>query len=351
MTVRRLHNTCLLRPEDIEPSRPDFRVLGVFNPGAVLRGDDVMLMVRVAEAPAEIREGHVALPRWDSEVGLTVDWLAEDAIEPQDPRALRIKADRKLRLTTVSHLRVLRCPGGREVAEEVARFLPAHEHEEYGVEDPRIVAIDERFHFTYVAVSEHGAATALASTEDFRMYERRGIIFPPENKDVVLFPGRIGGEHVALHRPNPRMHFSAPGMWLAHSSDLLRWGGHKPLHAGTAPWETGRIGAGPPPIATPRGWLEIYHGMTFTDAPGVVGAYSAGLLLLDAEEPARVLYRAREPILTPETPFELEGFVPSVVFPTGIVRRDDILQVYYGAADTAVGLVELSLEELLALTD
>jgi len=348
MTLRRLHNACLLRPEDVEPSRPDFQVLGVFNPGAVERGNEVLLMVRVAEAPAETREGYVALPRWDPDDGLTVDWLPEDAVEPEDLRVVLLKAERRLRLTTVSHLRVLRCPDGREVGEEVGRFTPWTEWEQYGVEDPRIVRIDGRFYFTYVAVSEHGAATALASTEDFGAFERHGIIFPPENKDVVLFPERIGGDYVALHRPNPRMQFSAPGMWLARSPDLVNWGAHTPLYAGAAPWETGRIGAGAPPIATERGWLEVYHGMAVSAGPGVVGTYSAGLLLLDLDEPGKVLCGAREPILTPDAGFEREGFVPSVVFPTGIVRRDEVLQVYYGAADTAVGLVEFSLDELMS---
>lgn len=348
MPLRRLHNACLLRPEDVAPSRPDFQVLGVFNPGAVEVGDDVLLMARVAEAPAEEREGGVALPRWDPGEGLVADRLPVDAVEPEDPRVVLVKAERRLRLTSVSHLRVYRCPGGREVAEEVGRFVPGAEWEQYGVEDPRIVSMEGRFYFTYVAVSEHGAGTALASTEDFVTFERHGIIFPPENKDVALFPERIGGDYVALHRPNPRMHFSAPGMWLARSPDLTHWGGHEPLHAGTAPWETGRIGAGPPPIATERGWLEVYHGMALAREPGVVGTYSAGLLLLDREDPGKVLYRAEEPILTPEADFEREGFVPSVVFPTGIVRRDDVLQLYYGAADTVVGMVEVSLDAVMS---
>ena len=104
------------------------------------------------------------------------------------------------------------------------RFLPDSEMEEFGVEDPRITALGGRYYFTYVAVSRHGAATALASTTDFRQFERHGIIFCPENKDVVLFPEQVGGEFVALHRPNAATPFCRPEMWVARSPDLVRLG-------------------------------------------------------------------------------------------------------------------------------
>ena len=170
-------------------------------------------------------------------------------------------------------------------------FLPDSEMEEFGVEDPRITAVNGRYYFTYVAVSRHGAATALASTTDFRQFERHGIIFCPENKDVVLFPEQVGGEFVALHRPNAATPFCRPEMWVARSPDLVRWGRHDCLHGGDAEWETGRVGAGTPPVRVEDGWLEIYHGNRQPTRPGEVGRYSTGLLLLDHDNPARIVSR------------------------------------------------------------
>ena len=161
-----------------------------------------MLLVRVAERPRERRPGFTGLPRWDPAGGLTIDWVPDAELEPVDPRVVRRKADGLVRLTFISHLRVVRCGDGRAVREVTGvTFRPQAELEEFGVEDPRITPLDGRFYFTYVAVSRHGPATALASTADFRTFERHGVIFCPENKDVVLFPERIGGAYAALHRP------------------------------------------------------------------------------------------------------------------------------------------------------
>jgi predicted GH43/DUF377 family glycosyl hydrolase len=229
-----------------------------------------------------------------------------------------------------------------------AVFQPEGESETFGVEDPRITPIDGTYWFTYVAVSEHGAATALGSTSDFQSFQRHGIIFPTENKDVVLFPERLASQYLALHRPNGATPFTAPEMWLARSPDLIHWGAHCPLPVGSADWECSRVGAGTPPLRTPDGWLEIYHGNRKGNSAKAVGAYQAAAILLSADEPSRILGKSAEPILTPSADFEHGGFVPDVVFPTGIVQRDDVLSVYYGAADCCLAVVELSLGEVLA---
>src|SRR5438067_6263765 len=137
-------------------------------------------------------------------------------------------------------------------------------------------------------------------------------------------------------------------MWLARSPDLTHWGRHEPLHGGSAAWETGRVGAGPPPLRTPDGWLALYHGNRHPTHPGEVGAYSAGALLLDPEDPARVLRRAPEAIAEPTTDFERHGFVPGVLFPTGVVEAGETLLVYYGAADACTAVVEFARAGLLA---
>jgi predicted GH43/DUF377 family glycosyl hydrolase len=347
MTVRRLSTRLLLRPEDVPASRNDFEVVGAFNPGVVRADGEVVLLVRVAERPRERRAGCTALPRWeDGEV--LIDWVPDAEWDAVDPRVVRRKADGLVRLTFTSHLRVIRCGDGTGVREVTGvTFRPQGELEEFGVEDPRITPLNGRFYFTYVAVSRHGPATALASTSDFRTFDRHGVIFCPENKDVVVFPERVGGTFAALHRPVCGTPFTRPEMWAARSPDLIHWGAHTPLKLAHGEWQSGRVGAGCPPIRVPEGWLAIYHGNRQPTRPGEVGEYFGGALLLDTDDPTWVLKWTAEPFLRPEEGFEVNGFVPNVVFPTGVVTDGDKLLVYYGAADTVTVVAEFSLETLL----
>jgi predicted GH43/DUF377 family glycosyl hydrolase len=347
--VARLSTHLLIRPEDIPPSRDDWEVIGTFNPGAVRVGEEVVLLVRVAERPREQRPGWTALPRWSSGEGLVVDWARVEGLEFLDPRVVRRHADGLLRLTFVSHLRVAASRDGKTIDRiGPPAIVPQTSEEEFGVEDPRITPLDGRYYITYVAVSRHGAATALASTKDFHSFERHGVIFCPENKDVVLFPERVGDKYVALHRPVGATRFSAPEMWIASSCDLLHWGGHRYLYGGRHAWETGRIGGGAPPIAVTEGWLEIYHGNIRPTSPGEVGAYFGAAMLLAKDDPGRVLRTGREAILTPMEEFEREGFVANVVFPTAVVEKGDRLMVYYGASDKYSAVVELDRGEVMA---
>lgn len=346
--LNRLFNTCLIRPSDLEPSHEDLEVVGTFNPGAIAVDGEVVLLVRVAERPKERRDGLMGLPRWDISRGLVIDWVPEKELTLLDPRVVHFNETGLARITFISHLQVIRSDDGRSVRSvEGPRFGPETEYEEFGVEDPRITRIGDRYYFTYVAVSRHGAATALASTTDFQAFERHGIIFHTENKDVLLFPERIGGEYFALHRPSGDIPFTQPEMWLARSPDLIHWGKHEPFQTGDGLWEVGRIGGGTPPIRTAEGWLEIYHGHARPLETSAVGVYSAGTLLLDPDRPQHILGRSKEPIMVPEADFEREGFLPDVVFPTGIVERGETVLVYYGAADMNAGVVEFSLGDLL----
>src|SRR5262249_34721382 len=122
---------------------------------------------------------------------------------------------------------------------------------------------------------------------------------------------------------------------------------HRPLGLAGSEWQSGRVGAGAPPIRVPEGWLEIYHGNRRPTRPGQIGTYYGGILLLDPNDPARVLRRTPEPFLVPEAEFEVAGFVPNVVFPTGVVRDGEVLLVYYGAADTSTAVAEFPERALL----
>lgn len=347
--LRRLYNACLLRPADLEPSHASLEVISVFNPGAAAVGDEVVLLVRVAERPKESRPGFIALPRSDLDAGLTIDWLPVDEITVLDPRLVLMKRTGLLRLTFISHLRVVRSKDGRSIdSVDGAHFAPKEEYEEFGVEDARITPIGDAYYITYVAVSRHGVATAMASTNDFQTFRRHGIIFSPDNRDVLLFPEKIGGEYVALHRPNPGMHFSPPGMWLARSPDLLHWGRPQPFLGAKGAWQSERVGGGTPPIRTDQGWLTIYHGNEKIPGEQGVGVYLAGALLIDQDDPQQILRQSSGAIMAPEADFEREGFVPNVVFPSGLVGRGETLLVYYGAADANTGVIEFSLDELLS---
>jgi predicted GH43/DUF377 family glycosyl hydrolase len=344
----RLHSSCLLTPGQFAPSQPDMTVIGAFNPGAVATAQGTVLLIRVAEAPRLIRPGFVGLPRWDVEAGIIViDWLAEQELIAVDARVVKIRETGLLRLTSTSHLRVVRSSDARQLESSEQQILrPSLPCETYGIEDPRITPIDGRFYITYVAVSPHGAATALASTSDFSSFQPHGLIFCPENKDVVLFPERIGGKYFALHRPTTAHDFSRPEIWLASSPDLLHWGNHQPLLGSGEGWDRGRIGAGTPPIRTSEGWLVIYHGNNKAEAESGIGSYGAGMLLLDLDQPWRIRSAGIQ-ILEPEMEYECQGFVPNVLFPTGIIQQGDSLLIFSGAADTASCLVELDLADLL----
>ena len=337
----------LLGPEDIPPTSAEFCVVGAFNPGAVAFGDEVILLVRVAEqAAAEPSTEHYLLPWHDPGGGYVIDRFTAAEIDTRDGRVVHLRATGEARLTSVSHLLVVHCGDGRRVERLGAALHPHAEYEEYGMEDPRITRLDDQYYITYVAVSRHGAGTALASTTDFRTFQRHGIIFPPENKDVVLFPERISGHYAALHRPVNAMPFTGPEMWSAQSPDLVHWGKHEPLYRGRMAWETGRVGAGAPPVRTERGWLELYHGNLRPSRAGEVGAYCAGAMLLDGENPCHLLQVAPRPVLEPTEDYERVGFVPDVVFPTGIVESKGRILVYYGAADACTGVAEIQADEL-----
>ena len=349
--IPRLFSRCLLRPEDLAASQDDLSVVGAFNPGAVATREGAILMIRVAEKPRQIATDYVGLPRW--EVGsarVITDWLPREEVVFLDARVVKIRKTGLLRLTFTSHLRVYHSSDGRSLDPRPTQILkPSHDYEAYGMEDPRITAINDRFYITYVAVSCHGAATALASTQNFRTFEHHGLIFCPENKDVVLFPETIDGQHCALHRPTTAHAFSRPEIWLARSPDLLHWGRHQPLLGGNGAWDRGRIGAGTPLIRTSEGWLAIYHGNDKGDGDSGIGSYGAGLLLLDLENPEKIR-RSVGPILVAELEYECQGFVPNVVFPTGIINQGETVLIYYGAADSSTGVVELRLSDLLEMS-
>ncbi len=343
----RTRSTLLCQPSDISPSQVDWEVVGVFNPAVVAVGDELVMLARVAERPTERHDGQMPLPRWLNG-RLVSDWVVDAEVMHVDARVVMMKDTKALRLTSVSHFQVFRQSSTSDTPWAAsATVVPEEVYEEFGIEDPRISKIDGIYWITYVAVSRQGALTALMSSPDMIQFKRHGIIFPCENKDVVLFPQRINGEYVALHRPNPRSHFSPPQIWIARSPDLIHWGQHEAILQGCQRWESDRVGSGTPPILTDQGWLVLYHASESSSVVGAVGQYAAGAMLLDRFEPSRVIARSTQPIMTPSTDYETDGFVPNVVFPTAVVEAGELMHVYYGAADSYVAVAEFSKQTVM----
>ncbi|UCC21608.1 MAG: glycosidase [Planctomycetota bacterium] len=220
-------------------------------------------------------------------------------------------------------------------------------YEQWGCEDARVthLAEEKRWYITYTAYSANGAAVALARSDDLVEVERIGLIFSPNNKDAVLFPKKIDNRWAVLHRPD------AGGMehiWSAYSPDLVHWGEpHCVLpELGGAAWDGAKVGAGPPPVLTEHGWLLIYHGVK---GYGGQLVYRAGVALLDKDKPHKVIARCPKWIFQAEAPYELSGLTPNVVFPTGLLIREDELWMYYGAADTYTCLATAKLSEIMAI--
>ncbi|SFB55352.1 Predicted glycosyl hydrolase, GH43/DUF377 family [Cohnella sp. OV330] len=344
MAVIRMADGPIVTVGHVKPSRPDFQVVGAFNAGVAQLGDEVILLLRVAEMPLQPESGAVLVPMLDESGGrLELVRLAAD--DPNydfaDSRVIKGYDGSYAYLTSMSHLRAARSRDGvRFVVDETPALFPSGEDEAWGIEDPRITQMGDKYYITYSAVSSRGVGVGLAATRDFVSYERLGMILPPENKDAMFFPERINGKYYMLHRPVPKS-IGAPEMWVAESPDLLHWGGHRYL-MGLRPglWDGGRIGGGAVPIRTDRGWLALYHG---ADADS---RYCMGAALLDLDDPARVLARSRVPILAPEADYEVNGFFGKVVFSCGAILAGDTIRMYYGAADEVMARADIPLADI-----
>ncbi|MGG6311921.1 glycoside hydrolase family 130 protein [Paenibacillus macerans] len=349
--MERSVNNPLITPMDVVPSFPDWEVLGVFNAGVAEYQGEVILLLRVAERPLQSDPRHVLVPvldlnRKDASPESIMEIVKVDKEDPNldfsDPRVVRDRDGGTVYLTSISHLRVARSRDGLRFAiDESPSIWPEGPLERWGIEDPRITKIGDRYHIAYSAISEKGVAVGRLTTEDFSSFRREGLILAPTNKDVAIFPDRINGQYYMLHRPVPEG-IGQPEIWLAESPDLVHWGNHRYLMGlREGKWDGTRIGAGCVPIKTDAGWLILYHGADRTHR------YCMGAALLDLQDPGRVIARMEEPLIVPEAEYETSGFFHSVIFACGAILRGDRIRMYYGASDDSMACASFNFSQLM----
>lgn len=217
------------------------------------------------------------------------------------------------------------------VDEDGRPFMPKYAY------DPRLVKVEDTYYIIWCQ-DAYGAALGMAKTRNFVTFTRVENPFLPFNRNGVLFPRRINGKYMLLSRPSDSGHTPFGDIYISESPDMEYWGHHRHVMGKASEWwENVKIGGGAAPIETSEGWLLIYHGVTGT-CNGFV--YSIGGAILDRDEPSRVLYRSGDYLLTPETEYEERGFTPNVCFPCATLQDSATgrIAVYYGAADTYVGL-------------
>jgi beta-1,2-mannobiose phosphorylase / 1,2-beta-oligomannan phosphorylase len=344
MNVLRSEKNPIISPEDVLPSRPGFKVVSVFNCGVIRFKGETLLLMRVAESPISNNPQMVLAPMFDEKTGKLIlrEFNKEDpSIDLSDPRV--IKKSAMYYLTSISHFRIARSRNGIdfEIEKKPAMF-PENKYERFGIEDPRITRIGEKYYISYAAISDlTGITVCLASTTDFIKFLRHGVIFMPDNKDVSIFPEKINGRYYALSRPISG-EFGKRDMWISESDDLICWGNHTILmETRKKSWDTGRIGCGAVPFRIEAGWLEIYHGSS------IENRYCLGAVLLDADNPRRIVARSEKPIISPEADYEQKGFFGDVIFTCGVLFEEHSVKIYYGAADTCIAYAEMSLADIL----
>ncbi|MGD8781235.1 MAG: glycoside hydrolase family 130 protein [Ignavibacteria bacterium] len=297
----------------ISPQAVD--VSSVFNPGAVKFNDKYLLLLRVQNRGRET-----------------------SIIKAESENGFDFKVDNK----------IIEFKGIEKVKEKI-----------YHLYDARITKIEDTYYIMFAMDMDAGCWLGLASTDDFEEYQFLGIVSDGDIRNGVLFPEKINGKYLRFDRPN-KLHLeggpsTGSTIYLSESDDLLNWESVKSVMGGRFHYWDENIGSGPPPVKTNEGWLHIYHGVAMHFASSNI--YQAGVSLHDLNDPSIVLHRGRYNILEPRELFELTGQVPNVVFPSGMIVEnhdndgfaslDSKVLVYYGAADTVVGLASSTIGELI----
>ena len=306
----------ILTRTDIPPIPPELvDVTSVFNPGAIKDGDTYRLILRVQ---SRSRDTFLVMAESTDGVSFKVENIIVDF------------------------------KGIENVMDKV-----------FHIYDARITKLEGRFYIMFAMDMQDGCQLGLGVTDDFRSFEFLGITSNEDIRNGVLFPEKINGRYYRMDRPNKAKHSGGPtsgsAICLSESYDLLNWQYVSTLINGRFHYWDEFIGSGPPPVKTRKGWLHVYHGVA--GHFGSSNIYQGGVLLLDLNDPTKVLGRCRCNILEPREIWELSGQVPNVTFPSGMIveaydnegfaLENSEVKIYYGAADTLVGLLITSISELL----
>jgi predicted GH43/DUF377 family glycosyl hydrolase len=338
-------------------------VLGAFNPGMTrLPNGNLLLMVRVAEALRHpIRDGHVRAIRWDDGT-YRLDAYPLTAVDTSDPRKFTVNGGgwKVMALTSLSWLLPVELDAEGRRIEHIhydRAIVPRASYQCYGVEDARISRVDGRYYMTTCSVSPERHSTTLYTSDDALDWHLEGIVLDHQNKDMLIFEGRIADKFWAQTRPLGDLYFAyppgsewraGPSINLAASPDALHWKPHDAAgirpHAATV--ATARMGGGAPPVLTEidgqRGWLTLWHGV---EPSGVVGIYRTYWTLLDPEDPSKTLRTEHTPLLEPAPaltePLRNLMYLDNVVFTTGIAEADDHWIVASGEADLACRITHI----------
>jgi predicted GH43/DUF377 family glycosyl hydrolase len=329
-------------------------VLGAFNPGLCrLPNGNLLMMVRVAEALSDaVKDGIVKSIRWENKRYTTDEW-PESEVNLNDPRSFRINSYKftVLGLTSLSWLLPVELNADGSVIMQIHYdkiISPQNSAQEYGIEDPRISFIDGRYYMTTCCTSSERHSTMLYESRDGLNYDCMGIVLDHQNKDMLLFEGRINNKYYALTRPLGECYFATPpsGLYhpgaaihLASSPDLLHW---KPsdrpfLRAKRSSLSNVKMGGGTPPVLTDEGWIILYHGV---ENKSKVGIYRTFWALLDKDDPSNIIYLADETPLLEAHPsltskMREQVYLDDVVFTTGIADHEENYIVASGELDLA----------------
>ncbi len=298
MEILRYNSNPILTKESVP-----FKVNSIFNPGAVKIKDKYILACRV-----ELPTGRSSF------------------IMAQSTDGYNFAVDEELLLTPADH-------------------KDCYEYVEWGIEDARITPLDGKYYLTYTGYSKNMPLVILAETAEFKEFKIHGPISEPSNKDCALFPEKINGYYWKVDRPSAE---DRRDIWISRSLDLIHWGNYKNLmnpEPGT--WENDKIGASSNPIKTEHGWLMLYHGVR---GFGITSIYKLGVVMLDLNEPWKVIGKSKEPILSPDKDYERVGDVSNVVFSNGwIIEDDGSVKIYYSGADMNICVAETSIDDLIAV--
>ena len=227
--------------------------------------------------------------------------------------------------------------------------------------DPRLTVVDGQVVMCFAVDTRHGLRGGVATTDDFEHFEIKSLS-APDNRNMVIFPEKINGKYFRLERPFPIYSRGAGekfDIWSSDSPDLCYWGNTKLVLGGErVPFANAKIGPAAPPVKTPRGWLTTFHGVKFVERELPAWhsnwhkVYYAGLMLLDLNDPSKVIGMGRTPLIAPEAEYECKGFRGEVIFPGGMILEDSgEVKIYYGAADTVECLATANVDDLLGFCE